>query len=128
MNKRVERTTRKPLFQRGPQSISGDKDPNYYYRFVTDSGSRIHNFKSAGYEFVTDDDLVVGDNRVKDASDIGTGKRVVSDDGTVQYLMRIKKEWYLEDQQAKQDMVNEQERSMKQNAQQDYGNIEFKRS
>ena len=44
-----KRVTRKSLFQRGPQAISGEKDPNYVYRFVNDTGSRIHNFQAAGY-------------------------------------------------------------------------------
>lgn len=126
--KRVERVTRKPLFQRGPQSVAGDKNPDFEYRFVNDTGSRIDNFRQAGWEIVTEDDLTVGDSRVKDAGDIGSGKRVVSDDGTVQYLMKIKKEWYAEDQAAKQQMVNETERAMKQDAQQGmYGKLELNR-
>ena len=64
--KPAKRVTRKPLFQRGPQSITGDKDPDYVYRFVNDSGSRIDQMKSAGYEIVTDDDLIVGDSRVSE--------------------------------------------------------------
>ena len=59
-----ERVARKSLNQRGPQSIAGDKDPDYVYRFVNDTGSRIANFQAAGYEFVQDTDLVVGDSRV----------------------------------------------------------------
>jgi hypothetical protein len=128
VTKRVERVQRKPLFQRGPQSIAGTKDPQFAYRFVNDTGSRITNFQQAGWEIVADEDLTVGDSRVKDAGDIGSGKRVVSDDGTVQYLMRIKKEWYDEDQKAKQEQVNETERAMKQDAQQDrYGQLKLSR-
>ena len=42
MSKTTEkRVTRKPLHQRGPHTISGEKDPNFQYRFVNDSGSRI---------------------------------------------------------------------------------------
>jgi hypothetical protein len=124
-----KRTVRKSLFQRGPQSIAGDKDPNYHYRFVNDTGSRIANFQSAGYEIVQDDSIVVGDSRVFDPSDIGSGKKVTSDDGTTSYLMRIKKEWFDEDQQTKQNYVNETERAMKQQASQssDYGELKVKR-
>ena len=106
------RVARKPLTQRGPQAIAGSKDPNFEYRFVNDTGSRIQNFKAAGYELVTGDDLIVGDNRVSDASDLGSTKRVISNDGTTSYLMRIKKEWYEEDQAAKADAVKEQEAAM----------------
>ena len=111
-----KRTARKPLHQRGPQTINGDKDPNYVYRFVNDTGSRIANFQSAGYEFVEDKDLVVGDSRVLDPSDIGSGKRVTSNDGTVSYLMRTKKEYYNEDQAAKAALIDETEQAMKQEA------------
>ena len=111
-----KRTARKPLHQRGPQTINGDKDPNYVYRFVNDTGSRIANFQSAGYEFVEDKELVVGDSRVFDPSDIGSGKRVTSNDGTVSYLMRTKKEYYNEDQAAKAALIDETEQAMKQEA------------
>lgn len=118
-----KRVVRKSLFQRGPQSIAGEKDPNYVYRFVNDTGSRIANFQAAGYEIVKDDELTVGDSRVFDPSDLGSGKKVTSNDGTVSYLMRIKKEYYEEDQAAKQNYINETERAMKQQATQsaDYG-------
>lgn len=120
-----KRVVRKSLFQRGPQSIAGEKDPNYVYRFVNDTGSRIANFQAAGYEIVKDDELTVGDSRVFDPSDLGSGKKVTSNDGTVSYLMRIKKEYYEEDQAAKQNYINETERAMKQQATQsaDYGTI-----
>ena len=106
------RVARKPLNQRGPQAIAGDKDPGFEYRFVNDTGSRIQNFKAAGYEFVTGDDLIVGDNRVSDATDLGSAKRVISNDGTTSYLMRIKKDWYKEDQASKAAALKEQEAAM----------------
>ena len=110
------RVARKPLTQRGPQAIAGEKNPEFEYRFVNDTGSRIQNFKAAGYEFVTGDDLIVGDNRVSDATDLGSAKRVISNDGTTSYLMRIKKEYYEEDQASKAAAIKEQEAAMKQEA------------
>ena len=119
-----KRVARKSLFQRGPQAILGEKDPNYVYRFVNDTGSRVANFQSAGYEFVEDKDLVVGDSRVFDPSDLGSAKRVTSNDGTTSYLMRIKKEYYEEDQAAKAALINEIEQAMKRDASQGmYGSI-----
>ena len=117
---KAARVTRKPLFQRGPQAISGDKDENYHYRFVNDTGSRIHNFKQAGYEFVADTEIAVGDSRVIDASEFGSTKRVISNDGTTSYLMRIKKEFYNEDQAAKAEFISEQEAAMTKEATQGY--------
>lgn len=125
---RNARVTRKPLNQRGPQAISGEKDPNFFYRFVNDVGSRVANFKQAGYELVTEEELIVGDNRVSDASNLGSGKRVVSNDGTTSYLMRIKREWYDEDQAVKADTLKEQEDAMKQDASQGmYGKLKLSR-
>jgi hypothetical protein len=126
MNAKVssKRTERKSLFQRGPQSITGDKDPNFVYRFVNDTGSRVSNFQQAGYEVVQDTELLVGDSRVFDPSDIGSGKKVTSNDGTVSYLMRIKKEWFDEDQAKKDAYTKETEATMKKEASQGmYGSI-----
>ena len=126
--KNAKRVVRKPLFQRGPQSISGEKDPNYVYRFVNDTGSRIDQMKQAGYEIVTDDNLIVGDSRVSDPSSQGSAKRVISKDGTVSYLMRQKKEYYEEDQAAKQAHNDEIEAAMKKQASEGmYGSIKMSR-
>lgn len=124
-----KRVARKPMFQRGPQSIAGEKDPNFEYRFVNDTGSRVANFQSAGYELVQDADIVVGDSRVFDPSDLGSAKCVTSNDGTKSFLMRIKKEWHQEDQTAKQQMVNETEKAMKSDASRgsDYGSLKLSR-
>lgn len=125
-SKRVER---KPLHQRGPQTIAtGALEPGFQYRFVNDVGSRIENFKAAGYEFVVDDNLAVGDSRVFDPSSQGSAKVVTSNDGTKSYLMRIKDEWYKEDQAAKQNRVNELEQAIKTPNSQgaDYGSVNLK--
>jgi len=121
----VKRVQRKPLHQQGPLSISGEKDPNFHYRVVNDIGSRIHAFQQAGYELVTDDNLVIGDSRVSDAADLGSTKRILSKDGTVSYLMRIKKEWFDEDQKAKNDRLDELDTAMKQDVSKsaDYGKV-----
>ncbi len=120
-----KRVARKALFQRGPQAVAGEKDPNFAYRFVNDTGSRVANFQAAGYEIVQDDNIVVGDSRVFDPSDLGSAKTVTSNDGTKSILMRIKQEWYQEDQQAKAALVNETEKAMKSDASRgaDYGTL-----
>jgi hypothetical protein len=126
--KTTKRVERKPLFAQGPQRVAGDLDKNFEYRFVNDTGSRISNFKAAGYEFVEDSELVVGDSRVFDPSDVGSAKVVTSNDGTKSYLMRIKKEWYDEDQAKKAERINEQEAAMKNIASQGFtGSIKMSR-
>ncbi len=127
MNKPTKRVERKSLFQRGPQAINGERDPAFEYRFVNDTGSRISNFKEAGYEIVTDETLRVGDSRVSDSSELGTAKRSVSNDGTVSILMRIKKEYYKEDQDAKLAAVAETEGAMHKTASSDFGSIKISR-
>lgn len=124
--KNTKRVVRKPLFQRGPQSISGNKDPEFVYRFVNDTGARVDQMKQAGYEMVTDDDLIVGDSRVSDSSQNSSVKRVISKDGTVSYLMKQRKDFYEEDQQAKQEYVDATEQSMKQQASEGtYGSLKI---
>lgn len=118
------RVARKPLFQRGPLAVTGERDPNFVYRFVNDTGSRIHNFQQGGYEIVDDDGLTVGDARVSDASSIGSAKSVTSNDGTRSVLMRIRKDWYMEDQETKAQQITELEAAMKKEASQGmYGSI-----
>jgi hypothetical protein len=122
------RVVRKPLQARGPLSVSGDRDPEYKYRFVNDKGSRIRQLTQLGYEFVTDEDLSIGDQRVVDASELGSSKSVISNDGTQSFLMRIKKEYYDEDQKVKMDDIAAQEEAMKPAPSDMYGGISISRS
>ena len=112
VTKKNAHVERKPLFQQGPQAVAGTLDPNFVYRFVNDIGSRISNFLAAGYDFVEDPELTVGDSRIFDPSDQGSAKVVTSNDGSKSYLMRIKKEWYDADQVAKAERINAQEAVM----------------
>ena len=122
-----KRVVRKPLSAQGPLNISGEKDPNFHYRFVNDTGSRVYNYQQAGYEIVTDGDITVGDSRVSDASDLGSPRRVVGDQGTTSVLMRIPKEYYEEDQARKNALLDEQDQAMKQQATKDldYGKLQI---
>lgn len=122
-----KRVVRKPLSARGPLNITGEKDPNFHYRFVNDIGSRVYNYQQAGYEIVTDGDLTVGDSRVSDASDLGSPRRVVGDQGTTSVLMRIPKEYFDEDQAKKNAALDEQDQAMKQQATKDldYGKLQI---
>jgi hypothetical protein len=128
MTKNEKRVVRKPLHQRGPLTISGEKDSNFVYRFVNDVGSRVDQLKQAGYEMVTDENLVVGEARVSDAGQHGSAKRVVSKDGTVSYLMRQKKEWFEEDKAAKRERNDEITNQIKSKAADGmYGSIKMSR-
>lgn len=109
-------------------TVKGE-DPNYKYRFVNDIDTRIKDMEQIGYEIVRDKDIKVGDKRVANPSQEGS-PITVTKGTTTQYLMRIKKEWYDEDQKAKQDAIDKQESSMKADAvkQGMYGKIEITRS
>ena len=95
------RPERIPLHKRNVLTVSDkDKDPNYVYRMVNDKDDRIERFKEAGYEIVnkkTD----IGDPQVGEGSQVGTPVSKPVGNGRTGYLMRIKREWYDEDQAAK---------------------------
>ena len=122
-------------FKRVP--VSGNRDilnvkgqeEGFVYRWVNDQDDRITKFEAAGYEHV-DHDVVIGTTSTKQASQVGKTVTKNVGKGTTAHLMRIKKEWYEEDQAAKQRSVNETEAAMKQqlNSGNDgtYGKVEIK--
>ena len=118
------RVTRTPIGTRNILTVKG-KDPNYEYRIVNDVEDRITQFQEAGYEVVQSESVEVGDKRAASGTSIGSAKTLSVGQGTKAYLMRIKKEWYTEDQQAKQGQVNEIERATQEKALSGtYGSIE----
>lgn len=115
MEKRQARPERIPVNgTRDILTVSG-RDPNYEYRWVLDQPGRIDKFKQAGYEVVTDD-LKVGQKAV-DSSDKKLGSAITtSRGGQTLVLMRVLKEWYEEDQKAKQDKVDALEATLQDEA------------
>lgn len=121
------RTQRTPVGRRNVLTVAG-KDPNYEYRIVNDSGDRVQEFIDAGYEIVSEDSVKVGDKRVNKASAEGTVAQVSVGQGQKAFVMRIKKEWYQEDQAAKQEVVNQTEAATKAKALDGtYGKLEIGR-
>jgi len=122
---RVKRT---PIGTRNVLTVAG-KDPNYVYRIINDSGDRVQEFMEAGYELVKDDSVKVGDKKVNKASSEGSLSQVSVGQGQKAFVVRIKKEWYEEDQAAKQLRVDELENSTKAKALDGtYGKLEITRS
>src|SRR3990167_3127945 len=111
----VTKTTRKERIPvngtRDILTVAG-KDPNYEYRWVLDMPGRVDYFKQAGYEVVTED-LEVGQESVDRGTKVGSVITQASRDGRTLVLMRQKKEWYDEDQAAKQAKVDALETTMK---------------
>lgn len=124
----VSRVKRTPVGTRNVLTVAG-KDPNYVYRIINDSGDRVQEFLEAGYEPVSNDSVKVGDKRVNKASAEGSVSQVSVGQGQKAIVVRIKKEWYEEDQAAKQVRVDELEASTKAKALDGtYGKLEISRS
>lgn len=103
---------RVPVGLRNPMSVDQDSlDPNFEYRFVRGKNDRIKQFLDGGYEIV--EGQRAGDKNIAVASSMGAATDIPSGDSEDRlYLMKIPKEYYVEDQQAKQDKVNAIEKQL----------------
>lgn len=102
-----------------------DQDPNYVYRWVNDVPGRIQKFKDGGYEVVTES-LEVGQQTVDRNTKLGSAVTKTVGGTMTAVLMRIPREWYNEDQKAKQDEISAKEQAMRK-ADSDYGDVTFNR-
>ena len=111
--------------RRNKLSVKGG-DPNYVYRIVNDVDDRVNDLKERGYEFETNN-VQVGDKRVATPKQEGSPVKMSVGGGIQAYLMKIKKEWYEEDQLAKNQIVNETEEAIRANPTQDgnYGKVDI---
>ena len=123
------RTRRAPLARKQILNVVG-KDPNYEYRVVNDIGDRVSQKIEEGYEHVPKSEVKVGDKRVENASAEGSVTQLSVGQGQKAFVMRIRKDWYEEDQAAKQEYVAETERATKKQALDgnNYGKLEITRS
>lgn len=123
--RRVRRT---PVGTRNVLTVTG-KDPEYTYRIVNDTGDRINTFTDNGWELVPENKVRIGDKRLGSAtSEEGSAKAQVGQ-GITGYVMRIRNDWYAEDQAAKQANVNASEAAMREKALDGtYGKLELSRS
>lgn len=121
---RVQRT---PVGQKNILTVTG-KNANYEYRIVNDAGDRVQTFLDAGYEMVPKESVRVGDKRVNSASAEGSVSQLSVGQGQKAFVMRIKKEWYEEDQSRKQKHVSDLEKATKAKALDGtYGSLEITR-
>jgi hypothetical protein len=109
------RVQRVPVGTRNVLKVNG-KDANYEYRIINDTTDRVQTFLDAGYELVKDEAVRVGDQRVNKTSAEGTVSQVSVGQGQKAFVVRIRKEWYAEDQAVKQRQIDEQELAIKQKA------------
>lgn len=123
----VGRVRRSPLVNKGKLSV-GRKDPDFEYRFVNDEGDNVADKMDRGWEAVLKSETVVGDKRVDSATAEGSLATVTVGQGRKAVLMKIRKDWYAEDQMIKQAEVDKSEQATKAEALDgNYGKIEITR-
>jgi hypothetical protein len=110
---RAQRPQRASIKNKG-RLVVGQKDPDKEYRFVNDKDGRVDMFQNNGWEVVTD--VQIGSRRANVASELGSAASINVGLGDRAVLMAIPKEWYEEDQKAKQVVVDGTEQTIKENA------------
>lgn len=106
------RVKRISIAQRNVLSVQ-NKDPEFEYRIVNDTGDRIAAFEDAGYVVEDAAAVRVGDKRVERASPEGSKAQVSVGKGDKAFVMKIPKELYQEDQDAKLHKLRQLEDTMK---------------
>lgn len=128
MKERAQRVRRTPINGARNVLTSSNKEPGFHYRFVNDSGDRVSDMQERGYEVVTDKTIQIGDRRVATPTAEGSPRVASVGGGVKAVLMRIKDEWYQEDQEAKQANIDEMEKSIKQSGLEGgYGKVDIGR-
>lgn len=123
----VKRTESRP--RRVPVSGNRDiltvynKEPGFVYRWVQDVGSRVNKYIQGGYEVAPDNGLIIGDARTGVASPHGSAIVATSKDGSTLILLRIKDEWYKEDQDSKEAEIEANEETMAELGEGQYGSV-----
>jgi hypothetical protein len=121
------RVRRNPVEGRNRLTVKG-KDPEFEYRIVNDTEDRVNDLQDLGYVFETSEDIRVGDSRIDDTSKLGKVRQISVGGGIKAVLMKIKKAWYDEDQEAKQEYVNRTEQAMRPNPNEGtYGKVDVTR-
>lgn len=103
-------------------------DEGFTYRIVNDIDDRVDYLKGLGYELCSKEQVgAIGNKRVDNTSSIGSTAHFSVGQGTKAVIMRIPREYALEDQAAKLADIDEVEGTMKSDARKaaDYGKLEI---
>jgi len=103
-------------------------EEGFTYRIVNDVDDRVDYLKGLGYELCSKEQVgAIGNKRVDNTSSIGSTAHFSVGQGTKAVIMRIPREYALEDQAAKQTEIDEVEGTMKSDARKaaDYGKLEI---
>ncbi len=122
------RVRRTPLSGRSRLSVR-NQEPGYVYRIVNtnmdNDPERVQSLIEQGYEIVPRDKSgPVGDKRVDNSSSLGSSSEISVGQGTKAVVMRIREDWYKEDQAIKQSMVDQTEQTMRKEKA-DYGDVKL---
>jgi hypothetical protein len=120
------RPTRTPVTQRNRLAIR-DKEDGFVYRIVNDIDDRVSGLQELGYELVSKESVgAVGNKKVDSATSVGSVAHFPVGQGVKAVVMRQKKEWYDQDQSAKQAEINALESTMRSDARKaaDYGTLD----
>jgi len=121
------RVKRNPVEGRNRLAVKG-KDPNYEYRIVNNTDDRVNDMLDQDWEIDLTEDIRVGDGRIDDIGKLGKARLLSVGGGIKAVVMRKRKEWFDEDQVAKQDYVNRTEAAMRPNPNDGtYGKIDVTR-
>lgn len=133
----VTRATRKTTAKRDRIPVSGSrdiltvegKDNDFVYRWVNDVENRIQRFLDAGYVFVDPQGKIIGDDTQDNSA---TPRESVAQKyvgkGITAFLMAQRKEWYEEDQKARNDQLDQTEKSLGKSGQDGrYGEVRISR-
>lgn len=127
--KAPERRVRRASIGRPNVLTVNGKDPDFEYRVVNDTGDRVAEFVDRDWEVVSAKSVRIGDKRVNSSAPEGTVAQANLGRGMKGYVMRIPKEFYEQDQAAKQAEVMKTEQATKQEALDGtYGKLEISRS
>jgi hypothetical protein len=122
------RVRRQVLGRRNVLTVSG-KEPGYVYRFVNDMGDRVALMEQSGYEIVNSKGITIGDSRLSTPSNQGSAVVASVGLGDKAVLMRIREDWYAEDQAAKAAHVKATEDATREKALDgNYGKLDISRS
>ena len=125
---RTQRKAKPPINGRGDVLTLSNLDPNYQYRVFNDKGTRIAAHKNYGWEVVSSNEVTIGTRNPVSAGDVAS-VTVDSSEGTQGVVMRIHKDWYDEDQVAKQTAITETEQLITKSGNEDgnYGKVSIDR-
>ena len=120
-----KRKTRSSTNGRNDVLVVENKDPKFEYRVVNDTPGRVAQMENRDWEIASGDEKLISTFDNSD-DDSGSVKRKHVGGGASGILMRIRKDWFKEDQAEKARMADRMEQSTQQHdLQNGYGNVEI---